>query len=203
VYEITFDKDNSLEPLLDQCGTHASVKQMPSEVYDDLDMLYGIFDGLKNSDGSVKRNTWDFSTTSSTLNEQILSLSGLVGIPTKARKMPYENVFRIGVGTKLYHRLNDQRSTETIVKKLSAKDKTFYCVTVPNHGLLIRTSTEDTVVSGNCTPFEHQAKPMEVTTTDSCMNWEKGVTHVTRNGTLMSGNFKGYIQYRQLVEQGA
>lgn len=30
--------------------------------------------------------------------------------------------------------------------------------------------------------------------------WEKGITHVRRDGTLCSGNFAGYIQYRQLFD---
>jgi hypothetical protein len=30
--------------------------------------------------------------------------------------------------------------------------------------------------------------------------WEKGITHVDRNGNLWSGNFKGWIQYRKTIE---
>ena len=30
--------------------------------------------------------------------------------------------------------------------------------------------------------------------------WEKGITHVTRNGKLCSANFKGWIQYRHLLD---
>ena len=55
-------------------------------------------------------------------------------------------------------------------------------------------------------PFEHVATPM-------MFSWQKsrghlmtdiselpvGVTHVDRNYNLWSGNFRGWIQYRQLV----
>ena len=52
------------------------------------------------------------------------------------------------------------------------------------------------------TPFENQAKPMEVTALeDFNTEWEQGVSHITRKGVLMSGNFKGFIQYRKLIEE--
>ena len=47
------------------------------------------------------------------------------------------------------------------------------------------------------TPMEHQATPME--TLFSNDYWEKGVTHMDREGRLHSGNFHGFIQYRQLL----
>lgn len=48
------------------------------------------------------------------------------------------------------------------------------------------------------TPMEHQATPMrELFNTGS--EWEKGVTHMDRSGRLHSGNFTGFIQYRQLL----
>ena len=52
----------------------------------------------------------------------------------------------------------------------------------------------------HASPFEHQATPIS-------SGWpefegsveEKGVTHADTNGRLWSGNFKGWIQYRQLI----
>lgn len=46
--------------------------------------------------------------------------------------------------------------------------------------------------------FEHQATPME--TLFSHGYWEKGITHMTRDGKLHSGNFTGFVQYRQLLQ---
>lgn len=47
-------------------------------------------------------------------------------------------------------------------------------------------------------PFEHQAAvpyfPKETF-------WEKGITHRDRQGNSWSGNFRGYIQNRQLMEK--
>lgn len=49
-------------------------------------------------------------------------------------------------------------------------------------------------------PTEHQASPMEVSNwrIDEG-SWEDGVTHMDRTGDLWSGNFKGWIQHRQLI----
>lgn len=48
----------------------------------------------------------------------------------------------------------------------------------------------------HASPVEHQATPIEI-----CNEWPPGVTHITRNGQLWSGNFKGWIQHRQLIER--
>mgnify|MGYP006362173419 FL=1 len=52
------------------------------------------------------------------------------------------------------------------------------------------------------TPMEHQATPMEelhANRFDPLEEWEKGVTHMDRWARLYSGNFSGFIQYRQLL----
>lgn len=61
--------------------------------------------------------------------------------------------------------------------------------------------------SGHLTPFEHQAAPMENTNgkySDGYLDpryWERGVTHADRSGNLWSGNFRGWLQNRQLVSE--
>lgn len=54
----------------------------------------------------------------------------------------------------------------------------------------------------HASPFEHQATPITNLTNscNSCDSWEKGVTHSDRNGDLWSANFRGWIQYRQLID---
>lgn len=57
----------------------------------------------------------------------------------------------------------------------------------------------------HASPFEHQATPMQETDGYKNMepykcNWEEGVTHMDRDGDLWSGNFKGFIQHRQLLD---
>lgn len=55
---------------------------------------------------------------------------------------------------------------------------------------------------GHLSPFEHQATPMKKDVIDwssSDQDWEEGVTHSNRADELWSGNFRGWIQYRQLI----
>lgn len=48
-------------------------------------------------------------------------------------------------------------------------------------------------------PFEHQATPIF----EQRKGWNDGVTHVDRNGNYWSGNFQGWIQFRQLIPNNA
>lgn len=61
----------------------------------------------------------------------------------------------------------------------------------------------------HASPFEHQATPImphedewgEVIINAHAfpLSWEKGITHVDREGNFWSGNFKGWRQHRQLI----
>lgn len=56
----------------------------------------------------------------------------------------------------------------------------------------------------HASPTEHQATPMkphDVGINWSCSvgTWEEGITHSDRQGNLWSGNFKGWVQHRQLI----
>ena len=52
----------------------------------------------------------------------------------------------------------------------------------------------------HASPVEHQATPMLYAYSYmGQQNLEKGVTHIKRDGTLWSANFKGWIQFRQLI----
>lgn len=71
----------------------------------------------------------------------------------------------------------------------------------------------------HASPFEHAATPMqpskyelydddeyledmkiEINLQDDSRTWENGITHIDRDGYFWSGNFKGWIQGRQLVK---
>ncbi len=57
----------------------------------------------------------------------------------------------------------------------------------------------------HASPVEHQATPMN--TSSMCYfepeTWEPGVTHVSANGDLWSGNLRGWIQFRKLIPNEA
>lgn len=54
----------------------------------------------------------------------------------------------------------------------------------------------------HASPFEHQATPIEFdgANTTNGFVWEEGVTSIDCNGDFWSGNFKSWIQYRQLID---
>jgi len=61
----------------------------------------------------------------------------------------------------------------------------------------------------HASPTEHQAKPIAeaedewgvilVNKPAFPLSWQDGITHTDRKGNLWSGNFKGWIQHRQLI----
>lgn len=64
----------------------------------------------------------------------------------------------------------------------------------------------------HASPTEHQATPIKATVawdsdypwrdpvnTSRSVTWQKGITHITRDGVFGSGNLKGFVQYRQLI----
>lgn len=74
--------------------------------------------------------------------------------------------------------------------------------TSPNKRKDIDLSTQ-LLGEGHMSPFEHQATPINP---ENKVNWRKeiwsdesGITHEDKNGQLWSGNFRGWIQHRQLL----
>lgn len=58
----------------------------------------------------------------------------------------------------------------------------------------------------HASPTEHQATPMKYPKTDGfCADdtaeglWQEGVTHMDKSYNFWSGNFKGFVQHRQLI----
>lgn len=56
-------------------------------------------------------------------------------------------------------------------------------------------------VPAHASPIEHQATPMpyEVMCAYEPETWVDGVTHVSANGDLWSGNLRGWVQFRKLI----
>ncbi len=52
----------------------------------------------------------------------------------------------------------------------------------------------------HASPFEHVAKVMRKTVQHYGHGGEEGVTHIDRHNRFWSGNFKGFIQHRQLIK---
>lgn len=63
---------------------------------------------------------------------------------------------------------------------------------------------EGNLVNGqkvHSSPFEHQATPIPEFDWNATCEWPEGVTHMCRDYQFGSGNFKGWIQNRQLISR--
>lgn len=57
------------------------------------------------------------------------------------------------------------------------------------------------LAAGHMSPLEHQATPMYDNKGNESpwYTWPKGITHQDKDGFHWSGNFRGFLQYRQLI----
>ena len=54
--------------------------------------------------------------------------------------------------------------------------------------------------AGHMSPFEHIATPMDFAKDTFELAWENGVTQKDRDNNFWSGNFRGFLQYRKLLD---
>ena len=182
--------------------------------------LYGLFDGLKYSDGSIKRNTWVYDTSSKILHDRILDLCPLVGLtgysnPSYPLQETNENQnthYRISFTTNNHILVNDKR-TSTSKVEIQNYNGMVYCVEIPQHGIIVRRNGK-TIITHNCSPFEHCARAMTV---EEYSSFIKGSfiqeteidadgfidisTHINNSSSFgWCNNFKGFIPYRYIIE---
>ena len=130
---------------------------------------------------------------------------------------PYVEHFDTGVpGEFGYYVLDDEGNRVVLTKDEALAISASCCAQVSYRRL---NSTKDKamdiygrLLSGNkvhASPFEHQMTPLpyhmydKKPTTGTSLppwNWPKGVTHVTRDLEYFSGNIRGFVQHRQLLE---
>lgn len=178
-------------------------KNILENIITNVDFISGLFDGLKNSDGSVKRNTWTYSTSSTELKENVLFLCPLVGLTGVVSK--YGNNYKISFLTNNRILLNDSRRPESkcLIEEYKGK---VYCVETPSHGIIVRKNGK-TVITHNSSPFEHCARVM-ITEDDEDEAIDNEYYHFIKGDNLgqapeygWCNNFKGFIQLRYLIEK--
>ena len=198
VTEIIFIDNGRLDIFYNKDG----YKTIPNNITLNESFLYGLFDGLKNSDGSIKRNTWVYDTSSKELHDRVLDLCPLIGLTgysnpsyTMQKMSKNQNTrYRIAFTTNNHILVNDGRTQDS---KVSIEDYTglVYCVEVPKQGIIVRRNGK-TVITHNCSPFEHCARAMSDFEYNDAFDKQE-------NGKLSLGwcnNFRGWVQYRYLVE---
>lgn len=132
-----------------------SEKRIPS-VYDkSSDFINGLFDGLVNSDGSIKHSGWDYSSSSLQLFNDFKFLAVLCGYQVRDRGSRHldnskHNInYKCSVLSRKHCVINNKKKEEFL---LPYKGKV-YCVTVPSGMVLVRRNGFQ-LVCGN-TPFSH------------------------------------------------
>lgn len=139
-------------------------KTIPYDISDHPEYLVGLFDGLKNSDGSIKRKTWVYSTTSDMVKNRIKELAPLIGLTVssvseRAGNERHAATYRLYFSTNNIIRLNDSRTSGSQVQ-IKDYNGDVFCVEVPSGGIIVRRN-EKTVVTHNCSPFEHCAQVVD------------------------------------------
>lgn len=214
----TLKMDVELEDAIKQkCGVGASNKRIG---FWDLELYPSIYDGLKNSDGSVKRKTWTFCTTSDQLREDFLDFAPLAGVTVHENRK--QDCYKFMVQTVNSVRLNRSDKSGKGIQTEFVENEPVYCATMPSGAMVVRRGGK-VLVMGNSSPFGHLATPVQDTKVvykdldyvfaDSLINleksvnishvtptWEKGITHINRNGVFCSGNLQGWISYRHLMD---
>lgn len=193
-----------LEAIFQTCGTSSSTKRIG--VWD-INLYPSIFDGLKNSDGSLKRKTWSYSTISAELNQDFLNYAPLAGLTVSSNRMQ-RNTYKLMVKTTNFGLINDSRMVQTKVKVLNVIDEPIHCLTMPSGALITRRNGK-TLVTGNSSPAEHIASPMAVPMLNlipseylvaDYITAMPEATHVDRHGNFWSNNFKHWTQHRDSIE---
>jgi thymidylate synthase ThyX len=135
------------------------------------------------------------------------SYSGCIELRTGQWHVPYVNraIEDVGGYTAIYYVDNDgsQLSTEQALKASAAR-----CArsSYDNHDKTKATIKGDMKLwdqliesdPKHSSPVEHQGTPMDLFIDSE--EWEVGITHIDSSGDKWSGNFCGWIQHRQLLD---
>ena len=113
--------------------------------------------------------------------------------------VPY--VDRVKINSQIHYEAAGERCDRTQARMVSASCCAQVSYRRLDQSLEKALQIAQRLVSGrpwHASPFEHQARPLHsLLPTET---WEAGVTHRDRHGNLWSGNFRNWIQHRQLLE---
>lgn len=144
----------------ENCYTNEGEKKLPSDYLhyskEDFD---NIFEGLKNSDGTKKRNTFVYYTTSVLLKDQLLALASVHNSVFTVSKTYWSNekwkpLFRLTLSNRVLPEvaLSQKNRSLTYVEDDVFYCGKVYCVSVSTGAVIVKRN-DKVVVSGN-TPFE-------------------------------------------------
>lgn len=159
-------RDKNLAKYLKENCYYNSNKGLPMNYMDfSKNDVENLLTGLKNSDGSIKRNTWVYYTTSEILKDQLITLSAL-------NNFVFTESFINNNGVNTYRLNYSKRTAPEVVNQPSRLTKNkveewihysgkVYCVTVSTGLVLVRRNGK-ICISGN-TPFERALIEVNIT----------------------------------------
>jgi thymidylate synthase (FAD) len=123
------------------------------------DCVYNLFDGLRNSDGTNRRNTWAYSTTSYGLASQLQAIAAINDLKFTCCKDIKDNenhndLYCLRLTDRIYPRVEISQSTRsrTYSENWVDYEGEIHCATVSTGALIIRRN-DKVAVCGNC--LEH------------------------------------------------
>lgn len=149
-YSIHFNELGAL--MKTYCYNDEKHKQLPDWVLRlaQTEALH-VLDGLRNSDGSTKRQTWEYSTTYKNLAEQIQLLALHSGQAAHIyRNDKITNMWRVMFLSRMRYPVINQGTKNTSFEDY---DGTVYCAETRTGILVVRRNNKISL-SGNSSPFE-------------------------------------------------
>jgi hypothetical protein len=119
------------------------------------EFISAFLEGLFNSDGSKKRKTWVYSTSSRELADRILILGAISGNPFTESYISSKGNIILNSSSKNYILVNDPRKSRV---KIINYEGLVHCASVSGKVLIVRRKGK-IILSGNSSPLEHQATP--------------------------------------------
>lgn len=125
----------------------------------DKDCVYNLLDGLKNSDGTIRRNTWSYSTTSKILSDQLQAIASVNDLKFTCTKEERDNdnhsdLYLLRMTDRIYPRVEINQATRSRTYKEEWVDYNgqIHCATVSTGALIVRRNNK-VAICGNC--LEH------------------------------------------------
>ena len=148
--------------MVENCvSTHLTPqKKLPEEYLKlDIECIINLLDGLKHSDGTMRRRTWSYSTTSQTLVNQLQALASVNGMKFTCCIEEKENerhsrLYVLRLTDRLYPRVECSQSSRsrTYTEEWVDYSGEIHCATVSTGALIVRRNYK-VAICGNC--LEH------------------------------------------------
>lgn len=189
------------------CYDDNGEKRIPAWVFGCTEaQALALFDGLRNSDGSAKRRTWVYDTTSQQVADTLqamLHIHGQVGSFSYRTYGDDGRSVRVNVSDRTMPRVEvcQKDRSRTYVEEMVPYRGMVYCATVSTGALMVRRNGH-VAISGN-SPLEHPARPMTEYElrlfSQPELVWDAKRWVETGKLLHFCGNVNGWIQHRKMI----